>query len=182
MAEKIEIRKTSIVDLDTDAVVNAANEYLAPGGGVCGAIFKAAGSLDLQRACVDIGHCECGDAVITPGFRLKAKYIIHAVGPRYRDGNRGEPEKLKSAYQKALELAVSNHCQSIGFPLISAGIYGYPVKEAWEVALRTCNDFLKALPEPGLQIFFAVVDEEIEKIGNQILLQITAKEEAPEPI
>ena len=122
MSCTIEIQKISIVDLDTDAIVNAANEALAAGGGVCGAIFKAAGYKELQAACDKYAHCNTGDAVITPGFKLKAKYVIHAVGPRYRDGKHGEPERLQSAYKKALELAVQNKCHSIGFPLISAGI------------------------------------------------------------
>ena len=126
----IEIRRVSITDLDTDAIVNAANEGLWAGGGVCGAIFKAAGHDQLQAACHKIGHCDTGSAVITPGFHLKAKYIIHAVGPRWAGGSHDEPKLLYGAYRRALELAVENGCQSIGFPLISAGIFGYPVEKA----------------------------------------------------
>lgn len=95
----IEIQKISIVDLETDAIVNAANEALAAGGGVCGAIFNAAGYQKLQAACDAIGHCNTGDAVITPGFALKAKYVIHAVGPRWKDGKHREPERLQRAYK-----------------------------------------------------------------------------------
>ena len=103
----IKIQRISIVDLDTDAIVNAANSALWAGGGVCGAIFEAAGYEKLQRACERIGHCDIGSAVITPGYALKAKYIIHAVGPIYSDGRHGEAEMLYNAYKKSLELAVS---------------------------------------------------------------------------
>ena len=98
----IEIRKISITDLDTDAIVNAANEGLLAGGGVCGAIFKKAGYNQLQEACNKIGHCHTGGAVITPGFHLKAKYIIHAVGPRWKDGKHKEPEQLYSYLPESL--------------------------------------------------------------------------------
>ena len=137
----IQIEKISITDLETDAIVNAANEGLWAGGGVCGAIFRAAGHQQLQDACDKIGHCDTGSAVITPGFRLKAKFIIHAVGPRYCDGQHDEPKQLYGAYRRSLELAVENDCESIGFPLISAGIFGYPAKQAWQVAIQACRDF-----------------------------------------
>ena len=171
MSGTIEIRKISIVDLDTDAIVNAANEALVAGGGVCGAIFKAAGYQELQAACHVFGHCDVGDAVITPGFKLKAKYVIHAVGPRYRDGNHGEPERLKRAYQRALELAVENNCHSIGFPLISAGIFGYPVGSAWNEALRACKKFLDGMRKYHIRIVFAVLDDQILAEGKKQLLQ-----------
>ena len=118
----IRIEKTSITDLRTDAIVNAANEGLRAGGGVCGAIFQSAGYCMLQEACDQIGHCDTGSAVITPAFHLKSRYIIHAVGPVWRDGLHGEPEQLYGAYSKSLELAAENGCKSIGFPLISSGI------------------------------------------------------------
>ena len=101
----IEIRKISITDLNTDAIVNAANDGLWAGSGVCGAIFDAAGYTLLKKACDEIGHCDTGSAVITPGFNSKAKYIIHAVGPIWRGGDNNEPQLLYSAYHKALELA-----------------------------------------------------------------------------
>ena len=170
MSGTIEIRKISIVDLDTDAIVNAANEALAAGGGVCGAIFKAAGYKELQDACNVFAHCDTGDAVITPGFKLKARYVIHAVGPRYRDGKHGEPERLKRAYKKALELAVVNKCHSIGFPLISAGIFGYPVKSAWYDAFRACKEFLDGLKDYDIRIIFAVLDDAILAEGRKQLL------------
>ena len=166
----IEIQKISIVDLDVDAVVNAANEALAAGGGVCGAIFRAAGREELQAACDAFGHCATGSAVITPGFRLKAKYVIHAVGPIWRGGKFGEPEQLRSAYQQALALAAANGCRSIGFPLISAGIYGYPVQQAWQVALTACADYLAEPKNDRLKVIFAVLDDDIMTIGNNCLL------------
>lgn len=163
----IQIQRTSITDLSTDAVVNAANSSLMAGGGVCGAIFNAAGYHRLQEACNKIGHCDTGSAVITPAFDLKAKYIIHAVGPRWTDGNHGEPEQLYGAYYKSLELAIENHCRSIGFPLISAGIFGYPLKDAWRQALRACVDFLNKHPEAPIDIVFAVLDHTILETGKK---------------
>ena len=166
----IEIRKVSITDLDTDAIVNAANEGLWAGGGVCGAIFRAAGHDQLQAACDRIGHCATGSAVMTPGFRTKAKYIIHAVGPRWTDGGHDETRLLYGAYWSSLELAVKNGCTSIGFPLISAGIFGYPVEEAWRKALQACRDFL----EKGyrVDIVFAVLSDSNIEIGRKILKEI----------
>lgn len=167
----IEIRKISITDLDTDAIVNAANEGLWAGGGVCGAIFRSAGHDQLQRACNKIGHCPTGSAVITPGFHLKAKYIIHAVGPRWRDGKHKEPELLYSAYYKSLELALKNNCRSIGFPLISAGIFGYPLKGAWHQAITACADFLDQHRNASMEIVFAILSGDIIKVGQETLLE-----------
>jgi len=167
----IEIRKISITELDTDAVVNAANEGLWAGGGVCGAIFEAAGREQLQEACNRIGHCDTGSAVITPGFKLKAEYIIHAVGPRWIDGRHREPEQLYGAYYKSLELAAANHCSSIGFPLISAGIFGYPVQGAWHQAFDACKDFLDRHKDISLDIVFAVLSDEIIALGRKVLLE-----------
>lgn len=167
----IKIQKISITELNTDAIVNAANSGLMAGGGVCGAIFNAAGYHRLQEACNKVGHCATGSAVITPGFDLKAKYIIHAVGPRWSDGKHGEPEQLYAAYFKSLELAVESHCRSIGFPLISAGIFGYPLNGAWEQALCACTDFLDKHPEITLDIIFAVLDDGILELGKKALLK-----------
>ena len=163
----ITIQTISITDLDTDAIVNAANEGLWAGGGVCGAIFRAAGDAALEAACRRIGHCDTGSAVVTPGFRLKAKYILHAVGPRWSGGGRGEPELLYGAYRSALELAAQRSCRSVGFPLISAGIFGYPADRAWEVALRACGDFLDA--GHSIDIVFAVLDERMLALGRRML-------------
>ena len=109
----IQIQKISITDLETDVVVNAANEGLWAGGGVCGAIFRAAGHRQLQDACDRIGHCDTGSAVITPGFQLKAKYIIHAVGPVWRDGKHNEPELLYGAYRKLLHRLSAHFCRNL---------------------------------------------------------------------
>ena len=168
---KIAIKKTSITELDTDAIVNAANSNLLAGGGVCGAIFRAAGYEELQAACDSIGHCDTGSAVITPGFNLKAKYIIHAVGPIWNGGTDGEPELLYGAYKNSLKLAAENGCRSICFPLISAGIYGYPVRKAWEQALLACRDFLQN-ESSEISIIFAVLDDDIMRIGNEVLEKI----------
>ena len=170
----IQIKKISITDLKTDAIVNAANSGLMAGGGVCGAIFNAAGYHRLQEACNKIGHCATGSAVITPGFDLKAKYIIHAVGPRWSDGKHGEPEQLYGAYYKSLELAIENQCRSIGFPLISAGIFGYPLEGAWQQALRACVDFLDKHPEAPIDIVFAVLDNTILETGKKQQLKYGA--------
>lgn len=168
----ISIIRAGITDVETDAMVNAANEGLLAGGGVCGAIFRAAGYNELQAACDEYGHCDTGSAVITPGFASKAKYIIHAVGPIYRGGTSGEAKELYSAYQSALELAMNNKCYTISFPLISAGIYGYPMEEAWEVAIRACKDFLSQHEDYDLQITFTVLDQHIMEVGNQVLRRI----------
>lgn len=175
---KIEIRKIGITKLDTDAIVNAANEGLQAGDGVCGAIFKEAGYRRLQEACDEIGHCNTGSAVITPGFDLKAKYIIHAVGPIWGGGSKGEERLLYSAYAESLKLAAKNGCKSIGFPLISAGIFGYPKKKAWETAVSACNDFMDQNPDTDIRIVFAVLDDEIMKIGQDVLNK-TVKSKKP---
>ncbi|HEY9444805.1 MAG TPA: O-acetyl-ADP-ribose deacetylase [Gemmatimonadales bacterium] len=125
-----------ITTLDTDAIVNAANEALAPGGGVCGAIHRAAGP-ELAGACAAIGGCPTGEARLTPGFRLPARYVIHAVGPVWRGGGAGEAALLASAYRSSLRLADEHGLESIAFPAISTGIYGYPLLEATSIAVRT---------------------------------------------
>ena len=119
---KIEIKKISITKLKTDAIVNAANEGLRAGGGVCGAIFREAGERKLTEGCNALGGCKSGHAEITEGFDLPAKYIIHAVGPIWNGGENGEPELLYSAYKSSLDVLMDNGCHSVGFPLISAGI------------------------------------------------------------
>lgn len=175
MKKAIEIKKISITDLSTDAIVNAANDRLAPGSGVCGAIFDAAGYYDLQKACNAISHCDTGDAVITPGFNLKAKYVIHAVGPIWNDGKHGEPEKLRSAYRKSLELAVVNHCSSIGFSLISAGVFGCPIVTAWQEAFAGCKEFFDSHADTELTVIFAVLNDNIMATGQKILTQYDLK-------
>lgn len=133
--------------MDTDAVVNAANSRLAGGGGVDGAIHRAAGHVRLQRACQDIisriGSLPPGKAVITPGFDLQAKHIIHTVGPIWQGGDHGEPETLRNAYTNSLHLAQEHDISSIAFPAISCGVYGYPVREAATIALTALADALR---------------------------------------
>lgn len=165
----ITIIKKSITGLTTDAVVNAANSALAMGGGVCGYIFRDAGEAEMTEACRSIGHCDEGSAVITPGFALGAKYVIHAVGPRYIDGNHNEPKLLYSAYKQSLLLAKENGIHSIGFPLISAGIFGYPVEKAWKKAIQACRDFINNNPDYEIDIVFAVLDDRIKAIGEGVL-------------
>jgi O-acetyl-ADP-ribose deacetylase (regulator of RNase III) len=122
-----------------DAIVNAANSGLTRGGGVCGAIFAAAGP-ELDGACAELGGCPTGDARATPGFRLPARWIIHAVGPVWHGGDAGEPDLLASAYRRSLAVADEVGARSVAFPAISTGIYGYPLDAATEIAVRTCRD------------------------------------------
>jgi len=137
---RLEAVQGDITTQAVDAVVNAANQALAGGGGVDGAIHRAAGARELRAACRAIGGCATGDAVATPGFALAARWIIHAVGPRYRDGAHGEPELLASCYRRCLEVADELGATSIAFPAISTGIYGYPAAEAARIAVRTLRE------------------------------------------
>ena len=124
----------------TDAVVNPANEWLAPGGGLCGQFFTAAGHADLVAACEAIGRCEPGSAVVTDGFRLPAKWLVHAVGPEWRGGSHGEADTLASAYRSALTVAIDVGARSIAFPAISTGLYGYPKVPATQIAIAVLAD------------------------------------------
>lgn len=164
---RIHIVKQEITTLSVDCVVNAANEQLLAGGGVCGAIFREAGYDELEKACREIGHCDTGSAVITPGFGLRAKYIIHAVGPRWRGGNHNERDLLRNCYLTAMRLAREKGCKSVGFPVISSGIFGYPKEEAWEVALLAADSC------PGdMEVYFSVIDEAMYEMGNRIFMAL----------
>ncbi len=136
----IEVIQADITTLAVDAIVNAANSSLLGGGGVDGAVHRAAGPelLEFNRT---LGGCPTGEARISPGFRLPAKWIIHTVGPVWHDGDRGEPELLRACYRNSFELALGKELKSIAFPGISTGIYGYPVREAAEIAVGVMKEF-----------------------------------------
>lgn len=136
------IIRNDIVKVEVDAIVNAANPELKKGGGVCGRIFEAAGEEELTAACESIGGCATGSAVITPGFKLPAKFVIHAVGPVWQGGGKGEEQLLRSAYRSSLELATKNDLESVAFPLISSGSFRYPYDQALAVALDEINRYL----------------------------------------
>jgi O-acetyl-ADP-ribose deacetylase len=138
VAPELDATQGDITKEEVDAIVNAANSGLTRGGGVCGAIFAAAGP-ELDGACADLGGCPTGGAKATPGFGLSARWIIHAVGPVWHGGDSGEPELLASAYRRSLEVADEIGARSVAFPAISTGIYGYPLDAATEIAVRTCK-------------------------------------------
>ena len=159
-ASRIEIHRGDITRLDVDAIVNAANESLAPGGGVCGAIHRAAGP-ELAEACARIGHCPTGGARITPGFALEARHVIHAVGPVWQGGTEDEAGLLAGAYRSSLDLAKRHALASIAFPTISTGVYGYPLAQASEIAVETVGDWLAM--EGGLaRVVFCVFGDAAE--------------------
>ncbi len=149
-----------------DAIVNAANTSLQMGGGVCGAIFSAAGADSLQAACENLGPIKTGEAVITNGFKLPAKYIIHAAGPVYRDGKHGEEALLRNCYTNSLNLAVKHNCESIAFPLISSGIFGYPKAEALRVATAAIRGFLS---EHDIDVSLVVYDKAAFALSEELL-------------
>lgn len=165
-----QIVHNDITKMNTDAIVNAANSRLYMGGGVCGAIFKAAGPRELQQECEKIGRCNTGEAVITKGYKLQANYIIHAVGPIWRGGNNNEEDLLKSAYINSLNLAKQNGLKSISFPLISSGIYGYPKEEALNVAVSAIKEFLL---KDELDIYLVVFDRKAVVLSEDLYKNIS---------
>ena len=155
--DRLSVHVGDITALDADIIVNAANEHLLPGGGVCGAIHRAAGP-ELAAACGKIGHCPTGNAVMTPGFKLKARHVVHAVGPVWQGGEAGEAELLASCYRRSLELAAGIAAVGVAFPAISTGIFGYPASEAAKVAVATVRAFLSSNPWPK-DVIFCCFDE-----------------------
>lgn len=164
------IIRQDITKLEVDAIVNAANTELQMGGGVCGAIFKAAGPQKLQAACQALAPIQTGEAVMTPGFDLPASFIIHAAGPVYDKNNVRESERLlRSAYTRAMELALENKLERIAFPLISSGIYGYPKEEALRAARSAITDFLE---DQELDVILTVYDKSAFTISRTLLGQV----------
>lgn len=139
----IKVVEADITTLKVDAIVNAANTGLRGGGGVDGAIHRAAGMAELNAACAKFHGCRTGEAVITPGFKLPAKYIIHTPGPVWHGGNHDEDQLLANSYQHSLELAAQNKCRDVAFSSISTGVYGFPLERAAKVAIKTIRDFIQ---------------------------------------
>lgn len=161
------IVRQDITKMQVDAIVNAANTALQMGGGVCGAIFNAAGAQKMQTACDKLAPIQMGEAAVTPGFALPAKYVIHAAGPAYHPSDRERCRKLiRSAYTESLKLAMKHRCQSIAFPLISSGIYGYPKAEALEVAKEAIEAFLD---EHDMEVYLAVFDKSAFVLSRALL-------------
>jgi O-acetyl-ADP-ribose deacetylase (regulator of RNase III) len=165
----LEIIRHDITKMKVDVIVNAANTALKMGGGVCGAIFRAAGARELQAACDKIGGCKVGEAVITDGFKLDAKYIIHTPGPIWQGGSNQEASLLKASYYNSLELAKNHQCVSIAFPLISTGIYGYPKEEALQIAVSTIDSFLL---QHDMLVYLVVFDKKSFVISKKLFSSI----------
>lgn len=157
IGQRIQLQRGDITGAEVDAIVNAANERLLGGGGVDGAIHRAAGP-ELLAECRTLGGCTTGSAKITRGYRLPATRVIHAVGPVYRDGKSGEPALLAGCYRTSLQLAVRHGCRTIAFPAISCGVYGYPLEEAAPLALREVASFLNEHDQIR-QVRFVLFDE-----------------------
>jgi O-acetyl-ADP-ribose deacetylase (regulator of RNase III) len=170
---KIELLEGDITSQDTDAIVNAANQSLLGGGGVDGAIHRAAGP-QLLAECRTLGGCETGDAKITKGYNLKAKHVIHTVGPIYHSAGKKAPDLLASCYRRSLEVASRNKLKRVAFPSISTGAYGYPLEEAAPIALKTVMDYLKAHPDIGL-VRFVLFGRDANQAYEKALKELVKK-------
>ena len=164
---RMRVIQADITTLSVDAIVNAANTSLLGGGGVDGAIHRAAGP-ELLAECRTLGGCATGDAKITRGYRLPAKWVVHTPGPVWRDGKHGEPELLASCYRRSLALAVEKGAKSIAFPCISTGVYGYPAEKAAEIAVSTVREALKGLPGPP-EVVFCCFSQKSAEIYEKLL-------------
>jgi O-acetyl-ADP-ribose deacetylase (regulator of RNase III) len=170
MTGRMVVVQGDITKQEVDAIVNAANQQLIRGGGVDGAIHRAAGP-KLQEECRQIGGCPTGEARITKGYGLPARHVIHAVGPRWHGGDKGEAEKLASCYRNALSLAVANKAKTVAFPGISTGIYGYPLEDATRIAIATVAEVLER--EPSIeQVRFVTFGDEATKTAKRILAEV----------
>lgn len=164
----IRVLQSDITSLQVDAIVNAANESLLGGGGVDGAIHRAAGT-ELKRYNRSLGGCKTGEAKISPGFRLKAKWVIHTVGPVWRGGERGEPQLLRNCYRNSFELARVNNIGTIAFPAISTGVYGYPRESAAKIAVSVMREYEPEMEEiiaccfssDDVELYLKILDEKI---------------------
>lgn len=170
----IKIVQGDITTLAVDAIVNAANCVMLGGGGVDGAIHCAAGE-ELYEACLKVPEvrpgvrCPTGEARITPGFKLPAKHVIHTVGPVYRDGRQGEPDKLAACYRNSLTLAAENECKTVAFPSISTGVYGYPIADAAQIAVREVSDFLVLHPE--IEVTFCCFSDRDRSVYERLVTE-----------